>query len=43
MRVPRLLKLFWKAMQAWQADNAPQLGASLAYYTLFAIAPVLLW
>jgi membrane protein len=42
MRVPLLLNLFWKAIQAWQADKAPQLGAALAYYTLFAIAPVLL-
>ena len=26
----------------WSADKAPRLGASLAYYTVFAIAPVLL-
>ena len=42
VRVPRLLKLFWDAIRAWQADKAPRLGAALAYYTLFAIAPVLL-
>lgn len=42
VRVPRLLRLFWDAVRAWQADKAPRLGAALAYYTLFAIAPVLL-
>jgi len=26
----------------WTLDKAPQLGASLAYYTLFSLAP-LLW
>jgi len=30
------------ALKAWWDDNAPRLGASLAFYTLFAIAPVLL-
>src|SRR5262245_28265525 len=25
----------------WSADNAGRLGASLAYYTLFSIAPIL--
>jgi membrane protein len=29
-------------MKAWWDDDAPRLGASLAYYTLFAIAPILL-
>lgn len=42
MRVPSPLKLFWDAIRAWQSDKAPRLGAALAYYTLFAIAPVLL-
>ena len=34
--------LFRQALVAWWDDNVPRLGASLAYYTLFAIAPVLL-
>jgi len=34
--------MFGKALQAWWDDDAPRLGASLAYYTLFAIAPILL-
>lgn len=42
VRVPTLLSLFWKAIQAWNADKAPRLGAALAYYTLFAMSPVLL-
>ena len=30
------------AVSAWWNDNAPRLGAALAFYTLFAIAPVIL-
>ena len=29
-------------LHGWWDDDAPRLGASLAYYTLFAIAPILL-
>lgn len=36
------VRLFGAAGRAWWDDDAPRLGASLAYYTLFAIAPVLL-
>jgi membrane protein len=36
------LSFFRRAVWAWWDDNALRLGASLAYYTLFAIAPVLL-
>jgi membrane protein len=42
MRAPLLLRMFWAALVAWWDDNVPRLGASLAFYTLFAIAPVLL-
>lgn len=38
----RVLRLFQSAATAWWDDDALRLGASLAYYTLFAIAPVLL-
>lgn len=31
-----------EAAQAWSDDNAPSMGAALAYYTLFSIAPLLL-
>jgi membrane protein len=37
-----ILSIFGRALRAWWDDDAPRLGASLAYYTLFAIAPVLL-
>jgi membrane protein len=42
MRAPMLLPVFHAALRAWWEDDALRLGASLAYYTLFAIAPVLL-
>ena len=42
MRAPAILPMLGTAMKAWWDDNAMRLGASLAYYTLFAIAPVLL-
>jgi membrane protein len=34
--------VFRSALRGWWDDDAPRLGASLAYYTLFAIAPILL-
>jgi membrane protein len=42
MRATVILSVFGTALRAWWDDDAPRLGASLAYYTLFAIAPVLL-
>jgi membrane protein len=30
-----------RALVGWWNDNVPRLGASLAYYTLFALAPIL--
>jgi membrane protein len=30
-----------RALAGWWSDNVPRLGASLAYYTLFALAPIL--
>jgi len=40
--VRALVRIFATALRAWWDDDALRLGASLAYYTLFAIAPVLL-
>lgn len=44
MRLP--LKQGWQlakqAVAAWSGDYAPSMGAALAYYTLFSIAPLLL-
>src|SRR5215213_10554506 len=42
MWAPAILRMFQSALRAWWDDDALRLGASLAYYTLFAIAPVLL-
>jgi membrane protein len=41
-RVPVLLMLVPRAVAAWWNDDILRLGASVAYYTLFAIAPILL-
>ena len=35
-------RLFAEAWQGWNVDNAPRLGAALAYYTLFSLAPLLI-
>src|SRR5687767_1717410 len=37
----RIGALVVRAYSDWSADNATRLGAALAYYTLFSIAPVL--
>ena len=37
-----LIRIFGQAVNAWWNDNVLRLGASVAYYTLFAIAPILL-
>jgi membrane protein len=42
MREPIISRTFRGAARAWWDDDCTRLGASLAYYTLFAIAPVLL-
>ena len=40
--VRSVMDLLNKAGTAWLVDNAPRLGAALAFYTLFSIAPVLI-
>jgi membrane protein len=42
MTVRDLGWLFKRALGGWWNDNVPRLGASLAYYTLFALAPILI-
>jgi membrane protein len=37
-----LAALLRQAGAAWLANNAPRLGAALAFYTLFSLAPVLI-
>jgi len=36
------MSLLAEAARGWDKDNAPRLGAALAYYTLFSIAPLLI-
>lgn len=38
----RIFKIFGKAVVLWQSHNAPRLGASLAFYTLLSLAPLLI-
>ena len=37
-----ITKLLKSTMQEWLSDKAPQLGAALAYYTVFSLAPLIL-
>ena len=37
-----LKSMLHQAAAAWFSDNAPRMGAALAFYTLFSLAPVLL-
>ena len=34
--------LISKSIRSWRNDYAPSMGAALAYYTLFAISPLLI-
>ena len=37
-----MVSLFRKTAEEWIEDKCPQLGASLAYYTIFSLAPMVL-
>jgi membrane protein len=37
----RLWELLQETYSEWNKDNAPQLGAALAFYTIFSLAPIL--
>lgn len=41
-RLRRARDVLLRAARAWSEDQVPTLGAALAYYTLFSIAPLLL-
>jgi len=41
LTVPNIVRMLWQAIQGWSKDEVPRLGASLAYYTLFSLAPML--
>ncbi len=42
MNLKQIGALIGKSVSAWIADFAPSMGAALAYYTLFSIAPLLI-
>jgi len=42
LKLQQLCGLVRQAVAAWVDDYAPSMGAALAYYTLFSIAPLLL-
>lgn len=42
MDLRQLRRLIGKSVNAWIDDFAPSMGAALAYYTLFSIAPLLI-
>lgn len=41
LRVKELLEMFKETVTEWVNDRAPRLGASLAFYTLLSLAPLL--
>lgn len=38
----KLIVMFRQMFQAWSDDYVPSMGAALAYYTMFSLAPLLL-
>ena len=42
MNLRQIRGLIGKSVNAWLDDFAPSMGAALAYYTLFSIAPLLI-
>ena len=42
MQLRALFDLCKQALMSWKADYAPSMGAALAYYTVFSVAPLLL-
>ncbi|HZL34103.1 MAG TPA: YihY/virulence factor BrkB family protein [Tepidisphaeraceae bacterium] len=42
MKFPRLLPVLKDTFAGWWQDKAPMLGAALAYYTVLALAPVVI-
>jgi membrane protein len=42
MQLRALIDLSQQAFLSWKKDYAPSMGAALAYYTVFSVAPLLL-
>jgi hypothetical protein len=41
-RLFRIPGALWNAVASWNADGGPRLGASVAFYSIFALAPLLI-
>ena len=41
-RIRTIADIFKRTVQEWIADDTPQLGAALAYYSVFSLAPMVL-
>lgn len=41
-RVFRVPSLLWNAVSSWITDGGPRLGAAVAFYSIFALAPLLI-
>src|ERR1035437_10907194 len=41
-KLKRIWKFIYKVFDEWIDDKAPKLGASLSFYTMFSIAPLLI-
>ncbi|HEU4855132.1 MAG TPA: YhjD/YihY/BrkB family envelope integrity protein, partial [Nitrosospira sp.] len=42
MKITQVWTLVKESFSSWHDDYAPSMGAALAYYTMFSIAPLLL-
>jgi uncharacterized BrkB/YihY/UPF0761 family membrane protein len=42
LRTAGLRQVIRQSLVSWFKDDAPSMGAAIAFYTLFAIAPILL-
>ena len=42
LRATELRQVIRQSLVSWFKDDAPSMGAAIAFYTLFAIAPILL-
>lgn len=41
LTLPQIVELLKETYREWSSDQAPQLGAALAFYTIFSLAPLL--
>src|SRR5271165_2049071 len=41
MKIKTIFSLLMETFQEWNNDKAPRMGAALAYYTVFSLAPLM--